>query len=81
MAVRTYMQKSKKVTLTLPVTLMEEVRQLVQNGVAPSQSVFVAEALQKEIRVWRSAQLREEFHQAAADPDFLKDIRDHSRSS
>jgi len=79
MASRTHTQQSKKVTLSLPVTLMEKVRQLVRRGVAPSQSAFVTEALEKEIHAWRMAQLREEFQQAAADPDFLKDIDEAMR--
>ncbi len=76
MVVRTTIQENKKVTFSLPVKLVEEVRQLVQEGAAPSQSVFVAEALEKEICAWHRARLREEFCQAAADPDFLQDIEE-----
>jgi len=76
MAIRTGVQKSTKVTFSLPVELMEAVRQLVQEGAAPSQSVLVSKALENEIRNRRRAQLREEFHRAAVDPDFLRDIED-----
>jgi Arc/MetJ-type ribon-helix-helix transcriptional regulator len=70
---------NRKVTFSLPASLMEEVRQLIDEGAASSQSAFVAEALEKEIRAWRTAQLREEFRQAAADPDFIQDIDDSMR--
>ena len=74
MAYREHAKESKKVTFSLPVGIMDEVRQLVKQGAAPSHSAFVTEALEKEIRAWRQAQLQEEFHQAAADPDFLQDV-------
>jgi Arc/MetJ-type ribon-helix-helix transcriptional regulator len=79
MVTKTHAQGNKKVTLSLPVTLVEEVRRLVEDGVAPSQSAFVADAVEKEIHAWRVAQLREEFRQAAADPDFLQDIDETMR--
>jgi Arc/MetJ-type ribon-helix-helix transcriptional regulator len=79
MVTKAHAQENKKVTLSLPVTLMKEVRQLVEDGVAPSQSAFVADAVEKEIYAWRKAQLREEFRQAAVDPDFLQDIDETMR--
>lgn len=79
MASRTGIKENRKVTFSLPADLLEEVRQFVQDGVTPSQSAFVAEALEKEIYVRRRAQLREEFQQAAADPEFLRDIDETMR--
>jgi Arc/MetJ-type ribon-helix-helix transcriptional regulator len=79
MVTRTHARENKKVTLSLPVALVEEVRRLVEDGVAASQSAFVADAVEKEIRAWRVAELREEFRQAAADPDFLQDIDETMR--
>jgi len=64
----------KKVTFSLPVVLLEEAQAIVREGAAPSQSALVVDALAKAIRDWRMAQLREEFRQAAADPDFLRDV-------
>jgi Arc/MetJ-type ribon-helix-helix transcriptional regulator len=79
MVSRARRKENRKATFSLPASLMEEVRQLIDEGAAPSQSAFVAEALEKEIRAWRTARLREEFHQAAADPDFMRDIDDTMR--
>jgi Arc/MetJ-type ribon-helix-helix transcriptional regulator len=79
MVTKAHARKKKKVTLSLPVTLVEEVHRLVEDGVAPSQSAFVADAVEKEIQARRVAQLREEFCQAAADPDFLQDIDETMR--
>jgi Arc/MetJ-type ribon-helix-helix transcriptional regulator len=79
MGVRKNLQEQKKATFTLPVALLDEVRHLVQEGDAPSQSALVVEALEKEIRSRRMVQLREEYRQAAADPHFLRDIDDTSR--
>lgn len=64
----------RKVTYSLPVQLVDQVRQLVAAGGATSQSLFVSEALAKELRARRAEELREAFRQAAADPDFLVDI-------
>jgi Arc/MetJ-type ribon-helix-helix transcriptional regulator len=74
MAFEMGVEENKKVTFSLPVTLIDQVRCLVQAGEAASQSALVKEALEKEIRARRTAQLRAEFSQAAADPDFLQDI-------
>ena len=79
MASSTGIKENKKVTFSLPVDLLEEVRQLVQDGVTPSQSAFVATALEKEIYARRRAQLRKEFQRAAADPEFLKDVEETMR--
>ena len=74
MAYREQTKESKKVTLSLPVGVMDEVRQLVKQGAAPSHSAFVIGAFEKDTRVCRKTQLQEEFHQAAGDPDFLQDV-------
>lgn len=79
MVVRTSTRGHRKVTYSLPIDLVEEVRQVVQNGGASSQSLFVAEALAKEIRARRTAELRAELRHAAADPDFLRDMAETMR--
>ena len=52
---------------------------MVKAGLAPSQSAFVAEAVTKEVHAQRLAALREEFRQAAADPDSMCSIQDTMR--
>jgi len=79
MATRARAGEHRKATFTLPAEVLDAMRHLVDEGVSPSQSAFVVEALQKEIRSWRLEQLRAEFRQAASDPDFLKDIDDSVR--
>jgi len=79
MVVGTGAVERRKVTYSLPVELVEDVRRLLQDGGAASQSPFVSEALEKEIRARRAARMREEFLQAAADPGFLRDIADTMR--
>jgi len=79
MPIETYARKNRKVTFSLPVSLIEEVRQMVKDGLVSSQSALVVQALQKEIRERRVARLREEFRQAAADPDFLRDVEETMR--
>lgn len=79
MPIEMYARKNRKATFSLPVSLIEEVRQMVKDGLVPSQSALVVQALQKEIRERRVARLREEFRQAAADPDFLRDVEETMR--
>jgi Arc/MetJ-type ribon-helix-helix transcriptional regulator len=79
MVVRAGTQKRRKVTYSLPADLVEEVRRLVADGLAPSQSVLVSEAVAKELDARRTALLREELRQAAADPDFLRDVAETMR--
>jgi Arc/MetJ-type ribon-helix-helix transcriptional regulator len=79
MAIRAGIQAHRKVTYSLPVELVEEVRRLVQDGGAASQSLFVAEALEREVRNRRTASLREDLRCAAADPEFLRDVAETMR--
>ncbi|MCX8103924.1 MAG: ribbon-helix-helix domain-containing protein [Candidatus Bipolaricaulota bacterium] len=70
-------RKKRKVTLTLPAQLVEEIKALVDQGQAPSQSAFVAEALAWKLQQARHRQhLREEFRAAATDPLFLRDLEE-----
>ncbi len=73
--------KRKKVTVTLPADLVADVQSLVAEGRAASQSAFVAEALAQAVRQVQMARLREEFRCAAADPLFLRDVRETNRPS
>jgi len=66
----------RKVTFTLPAPLVAEVKALVDEGQAPSQSAFVVAALSRQVRQVREERLREEFRAAAADPLFLRDLEE-----
>lgn len=66
----------RKVTFTLPAQLVEEIKALVDQGQAPSQSAFVAEALAWKLQQARQQELRAEFRIAAADPLFLCDLEE-----
>lgn len=68
--------KKRKVTFTLPAQLVAEIKALVDQGQAPSQSVFVAEAIAWRLQQARQQELRAEFRAAAADPLFLRDIEE-----
>ncbi len=68
--------KRKKVTLTLPADLVADVRSLVLEGRAVSQSAFVTEALAQRVRQVQAVKLKEEFRCAAADPLFLRDVEE-----
>ena len=79
MATRTGSQTYRKVTYSLPAELVEAVRRLVRDGGAVSQSLFVTEAIEREVRNRRLASLREDMRRAAADPEFLRDTSDTMR--
>jgi Arc/MetJ-type ribon-helix-helix transcriptional regulator len=66
--------RNRKVTFSLPAQLVEEVKELVQAGIAPSQNAFVEQALMQRVREARRELLRQEFQEAARDPLFLRDI-------
>jgi Arc/MetJ-type ribon-helix-helix transcriptional regulator len=68
--------RNRKVTFSLPPQLMEEVKELVQAGVAASQNAFVEQALMQRVREARKELLRQEFQEAARDPLFLRDIEE-----
>jgi Arc/MetJ-type ribon-helix-helix transcriptional regulator len=55
----------RKVTFTLPTHLIAEIKALVDQGQAPSQSAFVAEAIAWKVQQARRQQLCEEFRAAA----------------
>ena len=67
-------QVKHKVTYTLPAQLMVQIKQIVDAGVAPSQTAFVEQALRRELKIAKAELLRKEFEQAASDRLFLRDI-------
>ncbi len=63
-----------KVTYTLPIQLVAQVKRMVNAGIAPSQTAFVEQALLRELKIARAELLRKEFERAAVDHLFLRDI-------
>lgn len=66
----------RKVTFSLPEDLLSEIREVVDEGIFPSQNVVVREALRNELKRSRTQRLRQEFQEAARDPLFLKDLKE-----
>ena len=67
---------TRKFTFYLPVSLIDEIKGVIKEGIAPSQNAFVQKALMREIRRAKDKLLREEFREAADDPLFLQDLKD-----
>jgi len=68
--------ESVKVTYSLPEDLVDELREVVREGPAPSYSAFVEGALRRAVNEEKERQLAAEFAEAAEDGDFLSDIED-----
>ena len=64
----------QKITFSLPAEVVAELRQVVAEGVAPSENVLVREAIERELKRVRSQELRRAFAEAASDPLFMQDI-------
>ncbi len=63
-----------KVTLSLDSVLVHEVRKLVKEGDAPSQSAFVEEALRQKLKEAKREKRRRALLAASKDPLFLADV-------
>lgn len=61
-----------KVTFVLPAPLAQELREAVEKGAAPSQNALVREALARELKRVREAELARAYAEAAADPLFMQ---------
>jgi Arc/MetJ-type ribon-helix-helix transcriptional regulator len=66
--------KSVKVTYSLPSKLVDDLRNAVKEGSAPSYSAFVEDALRRAVDEAREKMLAAEFAEAAGDEEFLADI-------
>ena len=64
----------RKVTYSLPESLIDEIAHVVSEGAAPSYSAFVERALNEEVRRAREQTLAAAFAEAATDPAFLNDV-------
>ena len=69
----------KKVTLSLDAQLVEQVKQLVQQGEAKSQSEFFEGALRTKLKEIKREQRRQALIEASRDPLFLADIEEIER--
>ena len=67
-------KRLQKVTYSLPTDLVDDVREVVRSGAAPSYSAFVERALIDSVLRAREDQLAEAFQSAGSDPEFLSDV-------
>ena len=68
-------KRLQKVTYSLPADLVDDVREVVRDGAAPSYSAFVERALIDGVLRAREGQLADAFQSAASDPGFLADVQ------
>jgi Arc/MetJ-type ribon-helix-helix transcriptional regulator len=66
----------RKVTYSLPESLVNDISRVVSEGAAPSYSAFVEEALTDAVQSARERALAKAFADAASDPVFLNDIEE-----
>lgn len=66
----------KKMTFAIPVSLLERLRDLAHAGRIRSTNAAVREALEKYVVDLEREDFRQAMESAAADPEFLKDIKD-----
>lgn len=64
----------KKVTLQLSESVVEAIKTIVERGDAPSQNVFVEEAVRDKLRERRRAKLYAAYEAASNDPAFMRDM-------
>lgn len=65
----------EKTGYRIPRSLVRRVRDAVEAGEAKSQNELVERALRRELRVIEQRRLYEEYARAAADPDFVNEMR------
>lgn len=64
----------RKVTLQLSESVVEAIKTIVERGDAPSQNVFVEEAVRDKLRERRRAKLYAAYEEASNDPAFMRDM-------
>lgn len=69
-----------KLTVALPLDLIQQVKKWVKETQWSSQSRFVERALVEFLGRLRKEKLRQEFKQASRDPLFLKDLQETERA-
>jgi len=65
---------NKKATFVLPAAMLDEMRTLVEQGLAESASALVRDSLEARLRELREEQLTRHFLDAAQDPEFMADL-------
>ena len=66
--------ESQKVTYQISSSVVDEVREAVEHGYAPSMSRFVEDALRRRLRDLQTERVRERCRQAAQDPRLAAEI-------
>lgn len=64
----------RDITLSLPESLLEQVKESVEAGRVASEADLVTEALRRELKRIHDEELAQEFEEAGRDPEFLRDI-------
>lgn len=65
----------KNVTFALPVTMMDEIRQLAKNQRQSSINSLVREALERYLAEKQKEEIRHDMLEASRDPLFLADVK------
>jgi Arc/MetJ-type ribon-helix-helix transcriptional regulator len=71
---------ARKVTYSLPDTLLNKMETAVREGAAPSYSAFVAQAIQDQLHTQKEQRIKEAFAAAGEDPLFLEDVEETMRA-
>lgn len=72
--------KVKNATFSLPVTLLERMKDYAKKKDIPSMNVGVKEALEEYVKKVEKEKLRKRMKEAAQDPLFMKDLEDSMNS-
>lgn len=73
-------RSSQKATFLISKEVLEEAKELVNQGAARSLNAFVEYALEEQIRRLRQAQIDRAIQEASRDPLFLADVQDTMRA-
>jgi hypothetical protein len=73
---RSHNEPSRKATFQIRESLYQAVRELAEEGLVPSASALVEQALERAVRDVRKGQLYAAYAEAANDPVFLRDNAD-----
>jgi len=67
---------SKKATFVLNTELIEQAKEIVEEGTFKSMNAFVERAIKDEIEKIKKEQIKKAIIEASTDPLFLSDIRE-----
>ena len=77
---RTLTEPSRKATFQLRESILLAIRELADQGVVPSVSVLVEQALEKKLRDLRRERLYAAYEEAANDPVFVRELNETTRA-